>query len=61
MRLKNLLILILIAVSVTLLAKDNVFNISQYNVVWDSQSHNSSESMPCGGGDIGTNVWVEND
>lgn len=31
------------------------------NVVWDSQSHNSSESMPCGGGDIGLNVWVEND
>lgn len=32
----------------------------QYNVVWNSQSINSSESMPCGGGDIGLNVWVEN-
>jgi hypothetical protein len=32
----------------------------QYNVVWNSQSRNSSESMPCGGGDIGLNVWVEN-
>lgn len=31
-----------------------------YNVVWDSQSRNSSESMPVGGGDIGLNVWVEN-
>ena len=31
-----------------------------YNIVWDSQSRNSSESMPCGGGDIGLNVWVEN-
>lgn len=28
--------------------------------VWTSQSHNSSESMPCGGHDIGMNVWVEN-
>lgn len=28
-------------------------------VVWDSPSANSSESMPCGGGDIGMNVWVE--
>ena len=31
-----------------------------YPVVWNSQSKNSSESMPCGGGDIGLNVWVEN-
>ncbi|MBS1660560.1 MAG: hypothetical protein JST68_05870 [Bacteroidetes bacterium] len=31
-----------------------------YNVVWTTPSHNSSESMPCGGGDIGLNVWVEN-
>ena len=35
-------------------------NISDYNIVWDTQSKNSSESMPCGGGDIGMNVWVEN-
>ena len=34
--------------------------LSNYNVVWTSQSKNSSESMPCGGGDIGLNVWVEN-
>lgn len=27
---------------------------------WTSPSQNSSESMPCGGGDIGMNVWVEN-
>ena len=27
--------------------------------VWTSPSKNSSESMPCGGGDIGMNVWVE--
>jgi len=26
---------------------------------WTTPSRNSSESMPCGGGDIGMNVWVE--
>ncbi len=26
---------------------------------WTTPSNNSSESMPCGGGDIGMNVWVE--
>ncbi|SKC04783.1 DUF5703 domain-containing protein [Dyadobacter psychrophilus] len=31
-----------------------------YNVKWTSQSKNSGESMPCGGGDVGLNVWVEN-
>ena len=30
------------------------------DLVWTSQSSNSSESMPCGGGSIGMNVWVEN-
>jgi len=34
--------------------------ISNYNVLWHTPSLNSSESMPCGGGDIGLNVWVEN-
>ncbi len=28
--------------------------------VWTTQSKNASESMPCGGHDIGLNVWVEN-
>jgi len=27
---------------------------------WTTPSKNASESMPCGGGDIGMNVWVEN-
>ena len=26
---------------------------------WTSESRNSSESMPLGGGDIGLNVWAE--
>ncbi len=34
--------------------------LDEYNVTWNSQSKNSSESMPLGGGDIGLNVWVEN-
>ena len=29
--------------------------------VWTSQSRDSSESMPLGGGDLGLNVWVEGD
>jgi hypothetical protein len=37
-----------------------LFELDQYNVVWKSQSKSSIESMPCGGGDIGLNVWVEN-
>jgi len=36
-------------------------SLDDYNVVWNTQSKNSSESMPCGGGDVGLNVWVEND
>ena len=39
-------------------AQSNVLD--TYNVIWTSQSKNTSESMPCGGGDIGMNVWVEN-
>src|ERR1035437_546130 len=33
---------------------------TENSLVWTTPSHNSSESMPCGGGDIGLNVWVEN-
>ena len=33
--------------------------LKRYNPVWTSQSKNSGESMPSGGGDIGLNVWVE--
>ena len=29
------------------------------DIVWKTQSCNSSESMPCGGHDIGMNIWVE--
>lgn len=35
------------------------FSPEQYNLKWTSQSRNAGESMPCGGGDVGLNVWVE--
>ncbi|HLR50756.1 MAG TPA: DUF5703 domain-containing protein [Candidatus Sphingobacterium stercoripullorum] len=35
------------------------FDIRSHRVVWNSQSQNSSESMPVGGGDIGVNTWAE--
>jgi hypothetical protein len=38
---------------------DNFEWLNQYNVVWTTQSKNSSESMPVCGPDIGLNVWVE--
>ncbi len=37
-----------------------ILNAAEPDYVWTSPSHNSSESMPCGGGDVGMNVWVEN-
>ncbi len=36
-------------------------SLAGYNVAWTSQSKHSGESMPCGGGDTGLNVWVEKD
>ncbi|AOW10294.1 DUF5703 domain-containing protein [Flavobacterium gilvum] len=36
------------------------WNVSQYDVTWDSPSKNALGSMPLGNGDIGVNVWVEN-
>ena len=32
---------------------------NKYNIVWKSQSRDAGGSMPCGGYDIGANVWVE--
>ncbi|WP_245328198.1 DUF5703 domain-containing protein [Hymenobacter aquaticus] len=29
------------------------------NITWTSPSRNAAESMPCGGGDVGLNVWSE--
>lgn len=40
-------------------AKSDNSWLKPYNIVWDSPSVDSEQSMPCGGGDIGLNVWVE--
>lgn len=40
-------------------ATDDLAWLEAYNVVWTSPSKDASESMPCGGGDLGLNVWVE--
>jgi len=36
-------------------------NLKKYNVIWDKPGYSSTDSMPLGNGDIGINVWVEND
>ncbi|MEI7423801.1 MAG: DUF5703 domain-containing protein, partial [Prolixibacteraceae bacterium] len=36
------------------------FNINQLNLSWDSPSESSFGSMPLGNGDVGVNVWMEN-
>ena len=35
-------------------------NLSRCNIVWDTQSKDSVDSMPLAGGVLGLNVWVEN-
>ena len=49
---KLLTICFLTFISLTLCAQPEDYE-------WTAPSSNSSESMPCGGGDIGMNVWVE--
>ncbi|MCF6402596.1 DUF5703 domain-containing protein [Chitinophaga filiformis] len=34
--------------------------VSRYDVSWDTPGKSAADAMPCGGGDIGLNVWVEN-
>jgi hypothetical protein len=40
--------------------KNNSSYISQYNIVWETPSENSKNSMPLSGYNLGLNVWVEN-
>ncbi|KRT13973.1 hypothetical protein ASU31_22150 [Pedobacter ginsenosidimutans] len=58
---KNLKLSLVFSLSLCFLTS-NVFSQEKasYNVVWNTQSLNSSASMPVGGGDIGLNLWVEN-
>lgn len=51
--LRRIFVLLFVFVSVSALWSQHA------NVIWNTPSRNSSESMPCGGGDIGMNIWVE--
>ena len=51
--LRHIFVLLFVFVSVSALWSRHV------NVIWNTHSRNSSESMPFGGGDIGMNIWVE--
>ena len=51
--LRHIFVLLFVFVSVSALWSQHA------NVIWNTPSRNSSESMPCGGGDIGMNIWVE--
>ena len=44
----------------SLYAGKTVADYKPKDYVWITQSQNSSGSMPCGGHDVGMNVWVEN-
>lgn len=46
---------LLLFLSVTFLVKG-----IEPDFTWTTPSQNASESMPCGGGNVGMNVWVEN-
>ena len=54
---KNTIILFFLFVALS--SKAQISVLENYNQIWTTQSDNSSESMPLGGGDIGLNVWVE--
>jgi hypothetical protein len=58
MRCKHLILLLYC--SIIFKANAQTTGLKAYDLEWKSQSKNSGESMPCGGGDIGLNVWVEN-
>ncbi|MEJ5963141.1 DUF5703 domain-containing protein [Pedobacter immunditicola] len=57
---KNILIICSVfCFGLVTVASAQVNRLANYNEVWTSQSLNSGQSMPCGGGDTGLNVWVE--
>jgi len=59
MKLRYLLLCLFIASSYATVKAQST-ELKSCDLTWNSQSKNSSESMPCGGGDIGLNVWCEN-
>jgi len=56
---RSIIICFLLFYSITYKVIAQERKMSSDHIIWTSQSKNSSESMPCGGGDIGLNVWVE--
>lgn len=60
MNISRIIAAIILTITVLSNGRAQFSSLKDYNVVWTSQSKNSSESMPCGGGDVGLNVWVEN-
>ncbi|MBO4822327.1 MAG: hypothetical protein J5548_12805 [Prevotella sp.] len=49
----------LLAITLTLSLVLHAGDYTPRDLVWTTPSKNSSESMPCGGHDIGMNIWVE--
>ena len=58
LRLLALVVILLVAAGQS--RADELAWLDAYDVTWSTQSRSSAESMPCGGGDTGLNVWVEN-
>ncbi len=59
-RIKHITILgFLVILEILVLSTASAADYKPKDFVWTTQSRNSSESMPCGGHDIGMNVWVE--
>lgn len=59
---KKKLIALLAVLFISLFLSHNAYSLDtldSYNVLWKSQSDNADGSMPVGGGDVGLNVWVE--
>lgn len=67
MKYQSFFLLILVYLTITLtgcksghnISKQNTGRIDKYNIVWDSPGKDYNSSMPAGNGDIGLNVWVE--
>ena len=52
-------IIILFASFICIAAIAQKITLSEYNILWRTPGNNSMGSMPLGNGDIGVNVWVE--
>ncbi len=59
MKNKRIVVAVLFAVLLSAKATASTQVVVPSDYTWTTQSKNASESMPCGGGDIGLNVWVE--